>query len=908
MSNANLKEVSAIRSKLTTLAAAVAALLTPLALHAQDSVPIEAAEGGRLWFVELSGSPTADGTALATVQAEKAAFRRNARAAGVRFTERRAFDTLFNGFSIEIDPAERAKLLSIPGVKALYPVEVVQAPTPEQVAGTAPDLAAAITLTGASTAQDTLGLSGRGVKVGIIDSGIDIDHPAFGGTGTRGTTPFPNTRLVAGWDFVGDNYNAAGTTPGELNPVPDPVPLDCPSTGVSPITPTSPAAGGHGTHVAGIVGGNGGGIRGVAPNVSLGVYRVFGCYGSSSSDVIVAAMERALADGMQVVNQSLGAARQWPQYPTAQAADRLVRKGVVMVASIGNNGPGGSSPDALFAAGAPGVGSKVIGVASFDNAQRSFVVGGTPYGFNQATGSPLAPSTGSLPLGKTWAGAAPNPATSTTAAPTADGCTALPAGSLAGQAVLVRRGTCSFYQKAFNAQQAGAAAVILYNNQPGAVNPTVAGTPAITIPVVAITAAQGVALHNLIAAGPTTLNWSADYVGFPFGTGGLISGFSSFGLAADLSFKPNIGAPGGGIFSSYPLELGGAATLSGTSMSAPHVAGGVALLLEANPRINANAMLARLQNSADPKNWSGNAGLGFLDHSFRQGAGMLDLMGTINATTVIEPSQLALGESEAGPKTVTLTLKNEGSTAVTYDLGHVAGLATGPNTTAGPTTPSGSPFVLSGVFSAPAAVSFSAPSVSVPANGSATVDVTIAADASLPERSLYGGYVTFTPQGGGAVYRVPYAGLKGDYQSTRVLTPGINGFPWLAKRVGTNLVNQPAGASYTMVGADTPLFLVHLDHHARLVRLEAFDADTGKAWHRISNDEYFGRNSNMTTFFTFGWDGNTFTGKGKNPSQRYTVPNGRYVVKLSVLKPLGDEDNPAHWETWTSPVVTIARP
>jgi subtilisin family serine protease len=86
---------------------------------------------------------------------------------------------------------------------------------------------------------------------------------------------------------------------------------------------------GHGTHVAGIVGANGGGIVGVAPQVQLGAYRVFGCAGSTTSDIIIAALERALADGMQVINQSLGAARQWPQYPSAQASSRLARKGVV---------------------------------------------------------------------------------------------------------------------------------------------------------------------------------------------------------------------------------------------------------------------------------------------------------------------------------------------------------------------------------------------------------------------------------------------------------------------------------------------------------------------------------------------------------------------------------------------------
>jgi len=851
----------------------IALSLGATSARAQDAVPVAAAEDRSLWFVELVSSPTADGTSLTVVRNEKAAFRKAAAAAGINYRERRAFDVLFHGFSVEVTPSQRLAIGRLPEVKAMYPVERIPAPRPEVGgAGAAPDLVAAIAMTGAKIAQDTLGLSGRGVKVGIIDTGIDIDHLAFGGTGVPGTTPFPSARIVTGYDFVGDAFTGGNSA------VPDSNPDD--------------NCNGHGTHVAGIVGGNGGGIKGVAPGVTFGAYRVFGCTGTTTGDIMIAAMERALADGMDVVNQSIGSGRQWPQYPTAQAASRLVNKGVVMVASIGNNGPEGSEPDALFAAGAPGVGSKVIGVASYDNAQRSFIVIGTPYGFNAASGAPLPPTSGPLPMTRTG-----------TTATADDACAALPAGSLAGRAVLIRRGTCSFYIKAGNAQNAGAAAVILYNNAAGALSPTVAGTPAITIPVVAITAVQGAALDALIASAPTALTWTGDYVTWPFGTGGLISGFSSFGPAPDLSFKPNIGAPGGGILSSYPLELGGTATLSGTSMSSPHVAGGVALILEANPRIRSNGMLERLQNSANPKPWSGNPALGLLDFAHRQGAGMLDIVGTVQATTRIEPSQIALGESAAGPKTVRLAVKNESRSAVIYTLRHDAALAAGPN------TQSGTSYNITGTFDAPATVAFSAPSIAVPAKGSATVDVTITANAGLPDRSIYGGYITLTPQGGGADYRVPYVGFKGDYQSTQVLTPTANGFPWLARSDGSTYFNQPAGGTYTMVDDNhIPYVLLHLDHQSRRIRLEAFDAVTGKAWHRVSDDEYVARNSTPAGFFAYPWDGHTFRGKGKNTNQIMQVPNGSYVVKVSILKALGDDDNPAHWETWTSPTITIARP
>ncbi len=846
------------------------------------TVPAGMDAAPRLWFVELSAPPVADGTALRVVQQQKAAFRQAARAARIVYSERRSFDTLFNGFSVDVGPAERAKLARLPGVKAMYPVEVIPAPQVTPETGTAPDMATALGLTGANIAQSQLGLSGQGVKVGIIDTGIDHDHPGFGGSGSNGTTPFPTARVVKGYDFVGDAFNADPNS-ASYNPVPTPDdnPDDC---------------GGHGTHVAGIVGANGGGVVGVAPQVQLGAYRVFGCAGSTTSDIIISALERALADGMQVINQSLGAARQWPQYPSAQASARLAKKGVVMVASIGNNGPGGSSPDALFAAGAPGVGAGVIGVASYDNGQRSFTVNDLPYGFNVATGAPLPPTSGGLPLARTG--------TQTTAD---DACAALPEGSLAGRAVLVRRGTCSFFIKASNAQAAGAAAVVIYNNAAGAINPTVAGTPAITVPVVAITQAQGNTLDTQLNNGESlTLNWSAQAVGFPFGTGGLISGFSSFGLAADLTLKPQLGAPGGGILSTYPLELGATATLSGTSMSAPHVAGGAALILQAIPNAATGAtqfskpggppavnMQNRIQNAATPTVLSTNAATGLIDHVHRQGAGMMDIVTSVQTSTFVTPSQISLSESADGPKTVKLWVRNEAATPITVDLSHTPATATGPN------TQTGASYNISGAFDAPSTVSFSTGSLVVPAKGMASFEATITANAGLVDRSIYGGYVTVTPQGGGKAIKVPFAGFKGDYQSTVVMTPTASNYPWLGKLSGTTYSNcGVAACAFTMTGTDLMYGLVHFDHHSRIFRLEALDAG-GTALGVVEELEYFGRNPTPGGFFSFAWDG-TINGA--------PVPNGSYRLRATVLKALGDAANPAHWETWTSEPGTIARP
>ena len=129
-----MKSFASIRRpvRLTLASSALALSLSLGVAHAQESVSAADAENGNLWFVELSGAPVAGGGKLANVRNEKAAFRNAAAAAGVAYKERIAYDTLFNGFSIEVSPANRAKISQIEGVKAMYPVEIIAAPTPER--------------------------------------------------------------------------------------------------------------------------------------------------------------------------------------------------------------------------------------------------------------------------------------------------------------------------------------------------------------------------------------------------------------------------------------------------------------------------------------------------------------------------------------------------------------------------------------------------------------------------------------------------------------------------------------------------------------------------------------------------------------------------------------------------------
>lgn len=833
------------------------------------------------YFVQLASSPTGTASSKKTLQAERAAFRAAASAAGITFKERFEFDTLWNGLSIEASSSDAAKVRGIAGVTGVWPVAIIDAP--ERGAPASPELFTAIAMTGADKAQDDLGYTGKGVKVAVMDTGIDVDHADLGGDGVARSDSelFPSARVAYGYDFVGDDFNADPTS-NSYNPVvtPDPNPDDC---------------GGHGTHVAGIVGANGA-VKGVAPEVTFGAYRVFGCNGSTTGDIMVAAMERALRDGMDVLNMSIGSSFQWPQYPTAVAASRLVDRGMVVVASIGNSGASG-----LYAAGAPGLGEKVIGTASYDNSHvllPYFTVFGNNIGYQTMTFSASPPTSGSnqiTPL-------------------TANGCAAGDfAGFPAGNAALIVRGVCSFAIKATNAIAAGASAVIIYNNVPGVVAGTLGAPIGSDVPVVGISQADGLLIRTFAA--PVPMTWTDQSDSFPNPTGGLISSFSSYGLSPDLALKPDIGAPGGSIVSTYPLEAGGYAVLNGTSMASPHVAGAAALLLQAKPTTRAADVRTILQNSADPKNWFGNPALGFLDNVHRQGAGMVDVDDSILATTMVEPGKISAGEGESGPFAQVLTITNNGSSPVTYDLASVNALSTSGIITPGFTTSN-------------AAVTFSAPSVTVPAGGKAAVTATIE-PATGPVNGQYGGYIVLTPQGGGQTYRVPFAGFVGNYQGIVALANPV-GFPFLSKIVAcTKFLGlecvlggdyEPElndGAVFTFVGNDVPYFLVHLDHHVRVMHAIVRNAATGAAVHPVFNraidEEYLPRNSTTTSFFAFPWDGtrihsNGYNGKGYDKNHTKPVPDGDYLVEIRVLKANGDASNPAHWESWTSPVFTIDRP
>lgn len=828
----------------------------------------EAAIPGR-WLVQVEGQPVLRGGSGSSNSRAQERVEQRAAEAQIPMEVAETFVAGWNGMSVTMSDADVAKLREVPGVTGVYPVLEVERPDP---ADAAPEDVYGNAMTGVDQLQSVDGLTGEGVTVAVIDSGIDYNHPDFGGSGVNDeTADFPGERVVGGTDLVGDAYDSRT---GEA-PVPDDYPDDC---------------GGHGSHVAGIIGANGdpetGGVLGVAPGVDLLSYRVFGCEGSSSTEVILEAMELAMEDGADVVNMSLGASFvTWQDYPTAQMSDALTANGVTMVISAGNEGTAGT-----FSSGAPGVSAGAITVASVDNTHlRSpyATAGDEEIAYAAATGGPEVPTSGELAL--VSAGAA-----GSAAAQACDPAAVTPAAG-AGQALLVERGTCSFYEKALAGQQAGYDAVILYNNAPGAVNPTVEGDPAITVPVVMISQEDGLALQEALAAGEVTWAWQEGTVTSENPTAGLVSDFSSYGLTAELELKPDIAAPGGSIWSTIPLEQGGYGAKSGTSMAAPHVAGAAALLLEAKPDLAPADVKAAMMNSADPLTWSLVPDAGYLEPVHRQGAGLLDMVGAVHSTTRVDDPSISLGEGENGPQTVTLTVRNDSDTEQTYDVGVRDGIATG------------HPTYDPAFYDAPATSELGADTVTVPAGSSSELTVTLGEDFG-EDGIIYGGWITLTGAEDDIV--VPFAGLSGDYQALPVLDDQGMGLPSLgvSDGAGSVLLDPEGGHTYTMQDGDVPYLAYYFGYPVDRLEITAYSINpAGKkkvvnpSVGLIDAGDHLGRSSEPEVW---AWDGSYAL---KNQKTK-TVKNGDYVLELRVLKPLGDPENPDHWETFTSPQFTIDNP
>jgi subtilisin family serine protease len=684
---------------------------------------------------------------------QQAAFVAAARGRDIAFQEIYRASKTLNGVAMIVSRDKLAALRALPGVAS---VRLITAEVPHSNSS----------VTFVNSGQVWTGLAngrqadGTGIRIGIIDSGIDYVHSHFGGDGALATYQaldttansnggpayFPTAKVVGGIDLAGDAYNAASNNLALQTPVPDPNPMDC---------------NGHGTHVAGTAAGFGvtaagatytgsyatalpADLRiqpGVAPKASLYAIRVFGCTGST--DLVPEALDWALdpnddgdfSDHLDVVNMSLGSPNGGLNDISAEAADNAAQSGIIVVASSGNSG------DSYMITGSPAVSPRTISVAaSMDGGEQAGKV-------QIATPSAIAGVYAATPA----AFGPPLPASATTdtlvMANPAIACSALSnAAEISGKTVVIDRGTCAFAVKVANAQAAGAVAVIVANNNGAPIVMAPSGTAVdatITIPSAMISQADGNLIKAQMAGGVTgALSQTAS------GAGDLIGSFSSRGpnSAVPAGLKPDITAPGVNIVSAQTginPGSGGytyaadnqALTLSGTSMAAPHVAGLMALLKQMYPSRSVEQLKALAMNSANHDIWNQPADLP--GSHIRYGAGRVG-SGRIDAQVAGLAKVIAYNADDPG--VVSLSFPGEVYLDTTVQKSvRIDNLGGAPVSLA---------LSIDTVVDNPGVV-FSLPQgkiVVIPANGSVTIPVKMQATADLIKRT-YDPTISLTQSG-----------------------------------------------------------------------------------------------------------------------------------------------------------------
>jgi subtilisin family serine protease len=494
------------------------------------------------------------------------------------------YTAAYNGLLAEVPLDRLDEIRALPEVKAIH-----RAPEHK------PALGSSVPLIGAQQVWEDLGYRGEDTTIAVIDSGIDYNHAALGGSGDasdyEGNDPdiieagtFPTAKVIGGWDFAGTNYDASGSS-GSTTPSPDPDPLD---------------EMGHGTHVASIAAGIKAGsvMTGVAPAANLMALKVFGKSGSTllTMDAIDWATAHYIMHGSpDVINMSLGSnyGPADPNDPDVRATDNAATAGIVVVSSAGNAG------DTSYIVGSPATADEAIAVAASTTGYATgptINISGTeaitltdiiytPSSFDNDTGH--FTQTVTAPL----FALATESVTATTLC-TTEGVTA----DLTGKVALIQRGGCNFSVKVNNAAALGAEAAIIYNNVAGALG--MIGVP-VEIPACSILLEQGL---NLVTAHDETVVISAedDVTTAPSPTPpDTAATFTSRGPRGfDSMLKPDVTAPGVAIFAADMGSGTEGVSMNGTSMASPHVAGVAALMKQAHPTWTPEHIKAAMMNTA----------------------------------------------------------------------------------------------------------------------------------------------------------------------------------------------------------------------------------------------------------------------------------------------------------------------
>ncbi|MCO7225380.1 S8 family serine peptidase [Pleionea sp. CnH1-48] len=476
----------------------------------------------------------------------------------------------FNGFAVELTPSEARKLEQLPEVKQVsvskpYHLHTDRGPTlinaPSVWDGTATGVAA----------------KGEGMVVGIIDTGINTDHPSFAEVDP--VDGYVHVNPLGANVFLGECVNDASLCNNKL--------IGAYNMVSGENSPED--ADGHGTHVASTAAGNhlsfdlGNGnsydLSGVAPRANIIAYKVENAQGTIDPPALVAAIDQAVADNVDVINYSIGASAPFanPWNDSDSIAFKNARNaGVFVATSAGNDGSGATT------VGSPANAPWITSVAASTH-DRGDYPGKSMSNFSGGSSTPGTMNgtslTGSITASIVYAGDFDN------SDPNPEQCLSpFPANTFSGQIVVCDRGEIARVEKAVNVQAGGAGGYVLANVSGGS---TSLNDDIYVIPGIHISSADGDTLKSWLSSGAghtATINGTTGPVGVDAAAADIVAGFSSRGPTGFPQgiMKPSVAAPGVSIYAADvgPVEYG---FKSGTSMASPHVAGAGALLKQLNP-------------------------------------------------------------------------------------------------------------------------------------------------------------------------------------------------------------------------------------------------------------------------------------------------------------------------------------
>ncbi|KAE8242719.1 hypothetical protein A4X13_0g7041 [Tilletia indica] len=587
---------------------------------------------------------------------------------------------LFLGISLKLDdPNDVETLKSYKGTKAVHPVRRIKLPqdgpavpvkTTSRPRATKPNTSGPTSPTSPASPTSPVnpaainshvfephammgitelhqeGYYGAGQVLGVIDTGVDYTHQGLNGGKPSGTKCFgEGCPIIGGFAFIDDDGNRVSS--------PDPF-CDCAGEG------------GHGTHVAGVIIGNdtARNYLGVAPKAKLKVYRVFGCSDSTSTDVLMAAMQKAYTDKVDIISMSIAGLGGWPEDIVSRLASRIIDLGVPIIAANGNEGQSG-----LFYASHPASAHGATGVGSVQNkvlTGYSATVVGQNQSLAYVTANPFIVNSTATKLQVFDAASATGQGGSSCSQYDDD----VP--DLSNMLVLIERSfDCGPKDQIKRAADRGAKSIFFY--MPEGEGLRTIDTFNYPLPQVAVidrtdalslvqAAKSGKVLVDFKNSAPTNV---ADDVG-----GGFMSYFSAYGPSWEGEMASGFTAVGGNVLSTWPVKQGSYAIASGTSTATPMVAGAYALYQGARAKkASPAAIRASFASTSVPVPFSSKVSA--LDTVARQGAGTINVYSAFHSITTISPDRLNLNDSQYLNMNQAVTITNNGNQSQSFSMIHL---------------------------------------------------------------------------------------------------------------------------------------------------------------------------------------------------------------------------------------------